>query len=278
MCFEGSYIIENDVAMVGVGGKAVISDGMSYDNENYFVVLTDPKQGHSPSVYLENFEFECNKKQHGNQGVLNIEMMGSLTCKDCLFRFKCVGIMVRALSSLAVTHCEFDGATTAIEVDPLARDVTVIRSVFRHCGLRDDRFLEGEHGCIQVVDTLGRWRMVDFEHEPQDLPPFLDLVCDGNLFEDNHCLPIAERARPKFVEDETRNEYWFVAEAQQTPIYCHRKHLQVLVNNELRGFNATKLRKRKKQIRDANKMYFNDETFSVYDKGGSGFLDKKENE
>eukprot|EP01084_Bolivina_argentea_P277017 472782_1 len=262
---QGAYFIDKNTAIVGVGGQAIISDGMSYDDEIHLVVQSEIDMANSVStrtcVYLENLEFDCNQKMHGRQGVIKVEPTGKLFLKKCKIRSKDTGIVVRSLSCLSVNECEFDGATTAIELSPITEKVVVLDSLFTHCGLSDDIFVSGEKACIQMNDAYGDLMHIDFENESDEIP-FAQLICDGNLFTDNLCYPIAERARAKLDDNGER----FVAEPQDKAIFVDKKELQILLNNKLSGYNATKVKKIKKKIEDANKIYFNNENYSMYDR------------
>ena len=110
--------------------------------------------------------------------------------------FNSMGIRVRNDAELNVQNCEFVGGSSAIQISPIAKSVIVKDSLFKNCGKEDFYAYSAENACIQIIDDYSEVR--NFKNEVIK-EAYVELKCDGNVFEDNLCYPIAERAEADFA-------------------------------------------------------------------------------
>ena len=243
--------IEKDLSIVGMGNNYPICLYDGRDDEGALLVVGTDQSTAPVRVYIENITFECNSTDRDE--VINVQTNSTLILNKCKLDFVKSAITVNIGSSLKVESCVFDGGQSAIEISPIAKDVTVKNSVFKHCGHADEFAYSWEHACIQVInlDTVH-----DLRNKLIEGVKMVKLECVGNVFQDNLCFPIAERAEIEY--DEQGFDY-FLSPAER-PIYIGNHELYNLENNVLRGYNATSVTQQK-NIADANKIYFNDEEF-----------------
>ena len=181
------------------------------------------------NYYFENIRFDFSKASGCTEGSIHLSTAHKLWCKACAFQFcDSPGIMARVGSDLTIESCSFDGASTAIELSPCSGNVAITDSSFKHCGRASEYVSSSENACIQIFD----------DYDDMSEKSFVQLRCEGNVFENNLCYPIAERLGQR--------------------MYGSKTSLYSLSNNTLKGYNATEVRKGK-QVDDANRIYFNDE-------------------
>ena len=240
-----AYDIRNSLVMIGIHGRPTILDS-GMEECGSFICIDKTSIVNMTKMYIENVTIDCQHDVDTTEGGIHIAQNNKLWLNNCKLLFQETGIMVRKFANLNVDNCEFDGATVAIEISPLANNVEVRNSIFRNCGLGNDHRNIGEDACIQIEDSCH-----DLKTEEDRGYCFVKLVCDGNVFEDNYGYPIAERARNLHSHKDTDQ------------MYVPRRELYRLQNNILKGYNAKKV-KRRKNIDDANKLYFNDEKFRPF--------------
>ena len=194
------------------------------------------------NMYFESITIDCSKCKGGCESAFWIRN-GKVHLNECTLELGRCGVEVGKSGELIVENCKFNGGTSAIQISPDAKMVTVRNSIFRHCGRMDHGKWcnEGENACVLMTNK-----------NETDNHPTVKLVCDGNIFEDNMCYPIAERARGEYVND--------IEYPSQSPRYVNKAELYRIENNILKGYNASKVKKQS-NIVNANKMYYNDEDF-----------------
>ena len=222
------------------------SSGESYAEENGMLFY---------NVYIENVTVDCRNNADTSIGGIHLSQTSQLWLNDCKLMFADTGILVRKSSHLNVNYCEFEEATVAIDITPSADNVQIRNSTFKKCGMGNHIRSIGEDACIQIEDTYGEL----FDKRDREFS-FVKLVCDGNIFEDNYGYPIAERAKTlSSYRDPIIGMVMYIA--SEDPVYVPQRELYRLSNNILKGYNAKEVKKKKNNIDDANKIYFNDETF-----------------
>eukprot|EP01084_Bolivina_argentea_P015332 28661_1 len=226
-------IINKDIYITGTGGQVTIQDLYCYT----FCSLTG---GH---VYFDNINWNFSNSLC--ESFFTLWPNAKLWINDCRFKFMTIdGILVRKNACLNVTNSEFIGGTSAINISPVAKEVNILNSIFRNCGIEDGRFSSEEGGCILVSDV--KYCDINIQNMNKRYT-FVQLKCIGNIFEDNECFTIAERHEP--VDPHVfriRNDEFIINTER-----C------VLKDNMLKGYNGRKV-KGNIQINDANKMYYND--------------------
>eukprot|EP01084_Bolivina_argentea_P015331 28660_1 len=234
---DGGIVINKDIYITGTGGQVTIQDVYCYSLSNSFCRL---RGGH---VYFDNINWDFSHCRYDQ--FFNLYPNCKLWINDCRFKFKTIdGILVRKNACLNVTNSEFIGGTSAINISPVAKEVNILNSIFRNCGIEDGRFSSEEGGCILVSDV--KYCDINIQNMNKRYT-FVQLKCIGNIFEDNECFTIAERHEP--VDPHVfriRNDEFIINTER-----C------VLKDNMLKGYNGRKV-KGNIQINDANKMYYND--------------------
>ena len=85
-----------------------------------------------------------------------------------------------------MNNWEFNQRCRAIAVSPVADKVVIKNSLLRHCGNKYAEKYAAKTACILVNNEFGA---VQFVHCAQEVTKrFVDLQCEGNVFEDNICF------------------------------------------------------------------------------------------
>ena len=240
--------IDKDVSIIAVGTSAIITNKQSEYIETFWQIGRSPVDvapgDKCTKVYLENLRFNLNCR-YIRFGIEILEGKGWL--KECeLISIGEMMLYVEENTHLMVENCGFEKSSTAIGIASLANEVKVTNSIFRNHGSGTLFEYCGEFGCILInVQSYGPYT--------DGTETFVRLNCEGNIFEDNLCYPIAERCR----YDE--NTYETVTE----PIYIDKMELYHLKDNILKGYNGSKVLKRIKPIENANVMYYNNEDLKI---------------
>ena len=246
-----------DLSIIGVGNEAIIRD--AYGGEETLLDIGTFDRDKLTRIYFENITFDFSKSCCSP---MHLNGNSKLWLNKCKLLFPMDGIDVGNGSSvfvvvdgidvgngscLFVENCVFDRATTAIIISPLSRCVVIRNSTFRNCGRETEYRDSGENACIAINQTTGltpdEMRVGNYS--------FVRLICKENVFENNLCYPIAERAKKKienFRSVGMYDEYVYIDK-------CDRYRLE---SNIFKGYNGIAV-ENNTDINDANKIYFNDE-------------------
>ena len=257
--FKDNGWIDKDVSIIGVGGnggQSVIK--ISTNDSNSCWSIVDYTEYRSFQIYIENVVFNF-LKSRGATGAFVIGSKCKLSLNKCKLLSRIKGIVVNEDCCINVNHCIFDGAGTAIKIDMRTNQAIIRNNVFRKYGNECRYGRSEQYGCVQIYYERGKYesRM----NRPQDdarsgkEKGFVELTCKGNVFEDNLCYLIAERAVYEPIG--ARNETVNVGLAEES-LYIQHKDLYTLKYNILKGYNAAKCRK-VDCVKKANMIYYNNE-------------------
>lgn len=223
------------ITIIGVGSNAVL-DSKNCTNSKFFGL------NYLSKVYMENIRIDCS---HLRETRVFDFLSGELWLRECKIYLGTTHILVTEDSILNVDNCEFHSGSSAIRISPFAKRVIVTNSKFRYCGEADlfGRTSRQQNACILLDGNLG--------HSASTEEDLVKLICKQNIFEDNMCYPIAERAR--YCPE---NKF-----ASEIAVYIAHKDRYLLENNTLKGKNASVMED--VTDLDANKMYFNDSEYSA---------------
>lgn len=231
----GIDFIQTDLTIIGVGFDAIL-DSQSTTGD-MFCSVTDCR------VYIENIRFHCSELERKlviDVGYIDNSQLWLNKCKLWLGQSS---ILVQGGSSLMVDNCAFYEGSSGIRITPDAQEVIIRNSKFKYCGQSASYRDSAENACILFDCNL--YPLTE---------DFVKLICTGNIFEDNLCYPIAERAK----NTGSLNEITIA----ESGMYIDRQELYTLKNNMLKGDNATEILDVNNI--DANTIYYNDSEFCDY--------------
>ena len=243
LVFSGTYInyhtdaVNKNVRIIGVESDVILKH-ITNDESRILTV--------GRSAYFENISIELIQTNDAldslEETLIYIETNCYLYIKNCKFRYRQTGILLRDGAKLDAINCQFVGGSIGIEISPIAKSVNINNCLFRNNGQLTGEEASvitpaDEYGCIQIFDDYGDIAPSNSYNQDSDdsqLQLFVQLKCIGNTFQDNLCYPIVERSNGDYL-------------LRNTDTY-------LLKDNKLKGYNGT-YTTQKDNIEDANTLY-----------------------